>query len=375
MRDKQLIILGIRGVPAAHGGFETFAEHLALWLRDRGWQVTVYCQGDKGTQRGEDEWEGIRRIHIPVSLGGAPGTIEFDIKSTADALRQPGMLLTLGYNTGFLSSWVRLRNRTNFINMDGLEWKRAKYSRGAQAYLWVNERLAAIAGNRLIADHPTIADHLATRVSTSKIEVIPYGSHAITDANTSLLQPLALDPGRFLTVIARPEPENSILEIVSAFSRKPRGVKLAVLGNYDRAKPYQAQVLDAASDEVAFVGAIYDPPTVQSLRYHSLAYMHGHQVGGTNPSLVEALGAGNPVIGHDNPFNRWVAGDAGRYFATEDSCATHIDALLNDEALRTAMSRAARQRWEEAFQWPTILGAYEQMLEKGLADLETGPVS
>ena len=375
MRDKQLIILGIRGVPAAHGGFETFAEHLALWMRDRGWRVTVYCQGDKDTARGEDEWEGIRRIHIPVKLDGAPGTIEFDLKSTADALRQPGVLLTLGYNTGFLSSWVRLRGRTNFINMDGLEWKRAKYSRGAQAYLWVNERLAALAGNRLVADHPAIADHLASRVSASKIEVIPYGSHAITEADASLLGPLGLETGAFLTVIARPEPENSILEIVSAFSRRPRGIRLAVLGNYDRAKPYQAQVLDAASDEVAFVGAIYDPPTVHALRYHSLGYMHGHQVGGTNPSLVEALGAGNPVIGHDNPFNRWVAGDAGRYFATEADCATHIDALLGDEALRTAMGDAARRRWDEAFRWPMILGAYERMLEKGLGAAGAGPAA
>lgn len=366
MTDKHLIILGIRGIPAAHGGFETFAEYLCPWMRDAGWKVTVYCQGSESGQRAEDEWNGIRRIHIPVRLDGAPGTIEFDMKSTADALHQPGVILTLGYNTGFLATWLRMRGRTNIINMDGLEWKRAKYSRGAQIYLWINERLAAAAGTGLIADHPVIADHLATRAKRSKISIIPYGSPAITDADPAFLAPLGLESDRFLTVIARPEPENSIWEIVSAFSRKRRGVTLAVLGKYDRARHYQAKVMDAASDEVAFVGAIYDPPTVQALRFHSLAYAHGHQVGGTNPSLVEALGAGNPVIGHDNPFNRWVAGDAGRYFATVDQCESHIETILGDDQIRNAMSAAARQRWHEVFQWPSILSAYEQLLEANL---------
>lgn len=364
MTEKHLVILGIRGIPAAHGGFETFAERLALWMRDAGWRVTVYCQGSADGKRHEDEWEGIRRIHLPVHIGGAAGTIEFDMKATADALRQPGTLLTLGYNTGFLCSWARLRGRTNYINMDGLEWKRAKYSRGAKAYLWMNERLAAYAGTRLIADHPVIGDHLATRVRRDKIVVIPYGSDAITEAEADpgLLAPLGLEPGRFLTLIARPEPENSILEIVSAFSRKPRGLKLAVLGNYARDHAFQARVLDAASDEVYFVGAIYDPPTVHALRFHSRAYAHGHRVGGTNPSLVEALGAGNAVIAHDNPFNRWVAGEAGRYFTDEDSCAALFDRLLDEPEQLASMRQAARQRWEEAFQWPTILRAYEDLL-------------
>lgn len=364
MNEKKLIILGIRGIPAAHGGFETFAERLAPWMRDKGWDVTVYCQGSDTGARKEDSWEGIRRIHIPVRLDGAVGTIEFDARSTADALRQPGTILTLGYNTGFLSSWVRMRGRTNYINMDGLEWKRAKYSRAAKTYLWINERLAARAGTRLVADHPTIAEHLATRADSGKIDMIPYGSDAIASADPAPLHAMGLEPGRFLTLIARPEPENSILEIVSAFSRRPRGVKLVVLGKYDQGHAYQAKVLATGGPEVLFPGAIYDTPTVHALRFHSLAYMHGHQVGGTNPSLVEALGAGNPVIAHDNPFNRWVAGEAGRYFANEDECADRIDALLADDQVRQGMSAAARTRWEQEFTWPKVLGDYERLIER-----------
>lgn len=351
-------------MPAAHGGFETFAERLVIWLRDRGWQVTVYCQGSEDGKRFEDEWEGIRRIHIPVRMDGAAGTIEFDVKSASDALKQPGLLLTLGYNTGFLSAWLRTRRRRNAINMDGIEWRRAKYSKGAKAYLWLNERLAAWAGDSLIADHPEIGRHLGQRSSPDKIVMIPYGCDMVEDAGVEYLAPLGLEPGKFLTVIARPEPENSILEIVEAFSRKPRGLKLAVLGKYARDHAYQAKVMDAASDEVLFPGAIYDKPIVNALRFYSLAYVHGHQVGGTNPSLVEALGAGNAVIAHDNPFNRWVAGDAGRYFADADECAARMEELFASDTLAAQMRVAARERARSEFSWPKILSSYEAMLEK-----------
>jgi glycosyltransferase involved in cell wall biosynthesis len=358
-----LIILGIRGLPAAHGGFETFAERLAPYFRDHGWRVTVYCQGSDSGKRMEDEWEGINRIHIPVKRTGSVGTIEFDLKCARDVERIDGTLLTLGYNTGFISAWLRARGRVNFINMDGLEWKRAKYSWGARAYLWVNERLAAWSGTRLIADHPVIADHLATRVSRSKIATIPYGSDEIIDADPSPLTPLGLYPGQFFTLIARAVPENLVLEIVQAFSSKPRGVKLALLGRYEMSDPYQAEVLAAASPEVIFTGGIYNRFTLAALRYYSIAYLHGHQVGGTNPSLVEALGAGNAVIVHDNAFNRWVAGDAGLYFTDIASCTAAIDLILSSD-LRDKLRTAARLRWQSEFTWPAILKRYHAVLDE-----------
>jgi glycosyltransferase involved in cell wall biosynthesis len=360
--QPHLIILGIRGLPAAHGGFETFAERLAPYFRDNGWRVTVYCQGSESGKRMEDEWEGINRIHIPVKRTGSVGTIEFDLKCVIDVDRVEGTLLTLGYNTGFLSAWLRARGRINFINMDGLEWKRAKYSWGPRAYLWLNERLAAWSGTKLIADHPVIADHLATRVSRSKIATIPYGSDEIIDADPSPLTPLGLYPGQFFTLIARAVPENLVLEIVRAFSSKPRGVKLAVLGKYHRSDPYEAEVLAAASTEVIFTGGIYDRVTLATLRGHSIAYLHGHQVGGTNPSLVEALGAGNAVIAHDNAFNRWVAGEAGLYFTDIASCDAAIESILASQDLCNQLSNAARSRWQKEFTWPAILEQYLSVL-------------
>lgn len=354
--------MGIRGLPAAHGGFETFAERLALYLVERGWKVTVYCQGSPSGRREVDIWEGVKRIHIPVKCDGSIGTIEFDIKSTMDVFSLPGTILTLGYNTGFLCSLLAARRRTNFINMDGLEWKRAKYSTSAKTYLWINERLAAWAGKKLVADHPAIAEHLATRVPRDRIVMIPYGAPSIDQADASLLSDYGVEARRYLTVIARAEPENSILEIVKGFSTKPRGIKLLVLGKYGPTHDYHRQVMASASDEVLFPGPVYETSRIQALRFYSLAYVHGHQVGGTNPSLVEALGAGNAVIAHDNKFNRWVADDAGLYFTDAEGVGRQIDAIMADPALQQRLSSQARKRWLEAFTWPDILAQYEALL-------------
>ena len=313
--EKTLRILGIRGLPAKHGGFETFAESFALYLVKHGWRVVVYCQAEADQMHGPDVWRGVELVHIPVRQQGALGTIVFDWKSTRHAARSDGLILTLGYNTAVFCALYRLRRRTNLINMDGIEWKRDKWSRVARTWLLLNEFAGCWLANHLIADNPEIAKHLKTRVTKTKITMIPYGSTEITDAEVERLADFGLTPHRYAIVVARPEPENSILEIVTAFSQMDRGFKLVVLGNFEKANPeYRKRVFEAASAEVLFPGAIYESQTLHALRYFAVAYVHGHRVGGTNPSLVEALGAGSPVIAHDNKFNRWVAGDKNLFF-------------------------------------------------------------
>lgn len=184
----------------------------------------------------------------------------------------------------------------------------------------------------------------------------------MTSAPREVLSKLGLEPGRYLSVIARPEPENSLLEMVQGFSAKPRGFHLAVLGNYQSDNPYHRAVKSAASPEVLFVGAIYDKAVVQALRFHSAAYLHGHQVGGTNPSLVEALGAGNPVVAHDNRFNRWVAGDGAVYFDGAKDFSERIDELLAAPPKLALLSAQSRRRFEEVFTWPKVLAQYEALL-------------
>ena len=365
---KRLSILGTRGVPAQHGGFETFAEYLALYLVKRGWEVTVYCQADDATESVTkyDDWQGVRRVIIPVSRSGAAGTIEFDWKSVLHSIKfSKSLVLTLGYNTAVFCLLQRFVGIKNVINMDGIEWMRDKWKPHERAWLWLNERIGCLVGNHLVADHPQIQAHLETRVTGDKITMIPYGARPAESADVGLLQRYGLEAGRFVSVIARPEPENSVLEVVQAFSRKKRNFKLVMLGNYSPEKNYfHRNVLDAASDEVVFPGAIYDKATVDAIRVYSRIYVHGHRVGGTNPSLIEALGSKSAVLAHDNRFNRWVVGEGARYFSDVDTCEAQIEFLLSDDAAVEEMKRASWERFCRDFTWDIVLGKYERLLSK-----------
>jgi len=357
-----LRILGTRGVPAAHGGFETFAEQLSLYLVARGWRVIVYCQEDGVGPIVEDSWQGVQRVRIPVDLSGPKGTIVFDWKANLHAARNHDLCLTLGYNTAIFCALLRLRGVPNLINMDGIEWHREKWGALAKAWFWLNEHAGSRLGDHLVADHPDIAGHLGRAVSERKISMISYGAPTLAAVGSAGLEQFGLVPDRYLTLVARPEPENSVLEVVQAFSARRRGLKLAVLGHYRDDHPYHRAVRAAAGSEVQFLGAVYDSATVQALRAHSRAYVHGHRVGGTNPSLVEALGAGNAVFAHDNRFNRWVAGDAARYFSGREAAQALFDTLLGDDNALRSMRDSARRRHAEAFTWPAVLGAYEKLL-------------
>lgn len=355
-------------MPAQHGGFETFAEYLCKYLVERDWAVTVYCQESGGGPIYESEWLGVRRIHIPVKREGPLGTIIFDLRSVIHSLRQKGIFLTLGYNTAIFNVLHRLFRKYNIINMDGIEWKRQKWGGLAKCWFWVNERLGCWVGNQLVADHPRIEDHLATRVSRKKITMIPYGGLEVTKAEASVLDKYNLTPNAYAIVIARAEPENSLLEIISGFSSKPRGLKLVVLGNYSDSNAYHRTVKETASNDVLFLGAIYDVVEVSALRFYARCYVHGHQVGGTNPSLVEALGAGSAILAHDNPFNKWVAKEGALYFSCSESIGMVFDRIESDDAVVAELQVNSRENFALNFRWEYILQQYEALFLKYSVD-------
>lgn len=363
MSDRPaLYIIGTRGVPAAHGGFETFAHHFALHMRDKGWAVTVYCQVDNGAAGPVlDDWEGVRRVTFAAD-SGAVGTMKFDWACVRHAMKERGVMLVLGYNTAAFSALLRLTPNPVLTNMDGIEWKRAKWPWHGRIWLYLNEWIGALTSNKLIADHPEIANHLARRRSRRDIVMIPYGADPVTEAPEAPVRALGLNPGRYLISIGRIEPENNILPMIQAFAAKPRNLQFVCLGKLDPDKnPYHAQVIEAGKSRVLFPGAIYDPAVVKSLRFHAAAFCHGHSVGGTNPSLVEALGAGNAVIAHDNPYNRWVAGEGQFYFADAAEFSAALKTVEKDQdALKNARAISAA-RFQDGLTWQPVLAAYEDL--------------
>jgi glycosyltransferase involved in cell wall biosynthesis len=370
--QRTVRILGTHGVPAAYGGFETAAENIARYLVGNGWNVIVYCQTSGTGGIVEDEWQGIKRVIIPVNFAGWRGTSRFDWLSIAHACKFRDICLTFGYNTGIYNIRQRLSGIRNIINMDGIEWSRKRWGLAKQLILYVNERFAALFGNHLIADHPEIEVYLRTRASRTKISTITYGADPITDASVEPLRALDLEPGRYMTLIARPLPENNIAEIVEGFSAKERGYKLVVLGKLNpETDEYHKKVMALASNEVIFPGPIYNSDIVKALRFHGKAYLHGHTVGGTNPSLVEAMAAANPVIAHDNKYNRWVAGNGALYFTSREQLADRISQLLADESLCRSLSENALRRFLDEFTWERVAAQYEALLlEHAYADLK-----
>lgn len=309
---------------------------------------------------------------VSVFIAGKPVELGIEVLRALKILGTPTrnadeytFVTTSSCNTAIFNLLQRANRQVNIINMDGIEWRRNKWGPIAKTWFWLNERAGCWIGNHLVADHPRIKDHLATRISADKITMIPYGGDEVLSAEASLLAPYGIEPGGFSVIIARPEPENSFLEMVRAFSSKKRDHKLVVLGNFvPERNAFHKKVMNAASDEVIFPGAIYEAAVVQALRFHSRFYLHGHRVGGTNPSLVEALGAGCAVIAHDNHFNRWVAGPQAAYFKDEAECAALFDRLLTDNLAVQHMKEASRLRFYERFTWDQVLREYEALLSR-----------
>jgi glycosyltransferase involved in cell wall biosynthesis len=364
LNRRRIRILGIRGLPARHGGFETFTERLAPYLVERGWEVTVYCQEESRGPIRTDSWLGVRRVIIPSGPDTPMSTIRFDLASIRHAARHDDLCLTLGYNTAILTALLRVRGIHNILNMDGVEWKRSKWSFPAKAWFYFNDWAGCLLSSHLIADNPHIKALVQRRTSASRISCIPYGTDILGDVSIAPLTELGVVPSTYLTVIARPEPENSLLQLVSAFSRRQRGTKLVVLGKLLPDNPYHQAVRRAASEEVVFLGEIYDHHVLAALRKHCIGYLHGHQVGGTNPSLLEAMGAGNAVLAHDNKFNRWVVADGALFFRTEAEADDAISRLIVDKDLRDRLARASLDRAAEAFTWESVLEQYRVLLAR-----------
>ena len=286
----------------------------------------------------------------------------FDAKCILDCINRQGTILILGYNTAVFSIAIKALRRTIAINMDGLEWKRQKWSKAVRAWFYLNERIACWTATALVADHPAIAARLNSIVRPAKVTMIPYTSFESSAPDREPIRKMGLKLNEYWYSACRIEPENHILEIVQAFSRKKRNSVLVILGDLSENNAYHRQIKDAAAKSVRFVAPIYEREAICSFRSFARGYVHGHSVGGTNPSLVEALSAGNPVLAHDNEFNRWTAGAEQRFFRDVDEADMMFTELDTNDGLRASCAKAARARFESDFRSEKIMGAYEELL-------------
>jgi glycosyltransferase involved in cell wall biosynthesis len=355
-----IAILGARGIPARYGGFETFAEQLSVRLAERGHDVTVFCEAAEGAG---EQYRGVKLRHIPARNLGPLSTVLYDAACLWQARSGFDVIYMLGYGSSAFCWLPRVWGRQVWINMDGLEWARAKWSRFARWYFRCAEAIAMWMPDRIIADAAAIKASLQTRHRRMPLcDVIPYGCEVVGSAGVEQLKNFELAPGSYYLVVCRFEPENHVKEIVEGFLRSNTRARLVLVGDHTRKSAYVEALARYRSERILFTGAVYDAPQVQALRYFCRAYIHGHSVGGTNPSLLEAMGCGNAVIAHDNPFNREVLGGSALFFTDQQAVSAAIDSVDSGNADIASMKVQVVERVKQYYTWDRITDHYCELL-------------
>ncbi len=361
MPRPSIAILGSRGIPAQYGGFETFTQELAVRLAKQGIDVTVYCEGSTGPTM----YHGVRLVYVPAPHLGGLTTILHDFRALWAARKKYDIVYMLGYGTSLFCLMPRLAGTEVWMNMDGIEWQRGKWGIVGKTWWKLMESVANFVPHLMIADAEAIKAFLGTRHDRlPKIVVIPYGADIVeSPPDTAPLAEWGLEPDGYHLVVSRFEPENHVRELFLGYTNSNSPHPLIALGTTRKPTAY-TRALDAiatADSRIILPGPIYDERLV-ALRYYARTYLHGHSVGGTNPSLLEAMASGNAIVAHDNPFNREVAKDCAVYFSTAADVTAQVERLDADENQRNAVGSRALERVRASYTWDRVVEAYLKLL-------------
>jgi glycosyltransferase involved in cell wall biosynthesis len=261
----RLAILGTRGIPARYGGFETFAEQLAVRLVARGHGVTVFCEQVEGAG---NSYKGVELRHVPTHHLGPLSTMVYDATCLWQARSSFDVIYMLGYGSSALCWLPRVWGKQVWINMDGLEWSRAKWGPIARWYLRWAEAIAMRTPDRIIADAAAIQANLQSRYrKLPPCDVIPYGCEIVSNAHAEELNRFGLDPRSYYLVVCRFEPENHVKEIIEGFLDSDTPARLVLVGDYGRQSAYVKSLTEYKDQRLFFTGPIYDASILQALRY------------------------------------------------------------------------------------------------------------
>lgn len=362
---KKVAIIGTAGIPARYGGFETLTEHLVKHLSDK-YSFTVYCTGKKYAKRERMKTcAGARLIYLPLEANGIQ-SIPYDSLSILHALLYADVLLILGVAGAWMLPFIKFFTRKKIIvSIDGIEWKRDKWSKPAKWYLWWAEKTAVKFSHADISDNESIQDYTAVRYH-SLSNIIEYGAdHTISEKNnTACKDELPFRGKPYACKVCRIEPENNVHLILEAFSRMPR-YALVVIGNWNNSEyGKQLKSLYGTYSNMLLMDPVYDQHKLDHIRSNAHLYIHGHSAGGTNPSLVEAMYLGLPVLTFDISYNRTTTEGKAFYFKTADDIIhivenTRINAFKQNSE---QMQEVAHRRYT----WEVIAQKYHYLVQRVL---------
>ncbi len=359
-RALRIALVGTRGVPAHYGGFETCVEEVGRRLVQRGHEVIVYCRAGNATGKRLTDYQGMQLVQLPALRRRSLETLSHTGLSVAHLMahRTDAAIVFNAANAPWLPL-LRLAKIPVATHMDGLEWKRAKWGPvGKQYYRWA-EGFSVRASNALIADAAGIRDYYRSRFEAAT-ELITYGAPILEPREPKLLSPVGLESGKYHLVVARLEPENHVHMIVEGYVRSGAKLPLVVVGSTPYGHEYNSQVQAAADSRVIFLGGVWDQDLLDELYANAAVYWHGHSVGGTNPSLLRAIGAGAATNAFDVNFNREVLGFSGRYFRNADDVARLVEDAESHPDVSTARGDMARQI-AARYDWDLVAARYEQL--------------
>ncbi len=330
----KIAFVSTRGIPNNYGGFEQFAEYISVGLAERGHEVTVYSPHYHPFQGNEYKGVKIKHIYSPeLWMGGSVGSFFYDYACLKDALKKENfdIIYEAGY-TSIIPAYIRfnvknIRRPIFTTNMDGLEYKRTKFNKWVQKFVFWEERMAVKHSHYLIADNMGIKDYYKEKYGKES-KFLAYGANIYDNYSENYLKEYDLKAGEYLLLVARLEPENNIDMAIEGYIRSQQYGKIPLLVVGKTNTPYGKQLVKTYGkyECVRFMGGIYDFDKLNSIRHYSYAYFHGHSVGGTNPSLLEAMASDCFILSHDNIFNRSVLGENAVYYCNTEQ----VTEILNN---------------------------------------------
>lgn len=377
----KIAFISTRGIPNNYGGFEQFAEYISVGLVRRGHEVVVYSPHFHPYR--EPDYKGVRIKHIysPEKwMGSSVGSFFYDFLSLRDALKKEkfDIIYEAGY-TSIVPAYIwfnvkRIKYPLFTTNMDGLEYKRTKFNKWVQKFVFWEERMAVKHSHYLIADNMGIRDYYKEKYGKES-KFLAYGADVHEDYDVDVLKEYGLEAGGYFIVVARLEPENNLFMAIEGYLASNRYGKrpLVVVGKTNT--PYGKYLVERYGRDcnIRFVGGIYDFRKLNSIRHYSYAYFHGHSVGGTNPSLLEAMASGCFILAHDNIFNRAVLGENALYYGSTDAATEMLDGI--DQAVSAHKKEYTERNLEvirRDYSWEKLVDEHEEYFKWMLSQRKGG---
>lgn len=364
----RIAILGSRGYPSTYSGFETLVGKLSPYLAHRGYDVTVYCrQADvHKTDRPAD----IDMVHQVFTRGWnskTASTLSFGLTSALHARNVPyDAALVVNIANGYFLPLLRSARIPTAVNVDGLEWARAKWNLLGKEVFRYGAKATARWANRIIIDSEALRPVWGGQFPV-EATFIPYGAEVVHGVDDTPVRNLGFEPGRYILAVARLVPENNLDVLLDAARHLPASVPIVIVGSGPQPSPLISRLTAAVAmrSNLRWLGHVADQALLGALWAHCGAYWHGHSVGGTNPSLLQALGFGSPTLALDTVFNREVLSPHDRHLIPADPklLAKRIEQLLEDSTLAEEFSRAGQEIVGTRYQWDDVCSSYAQVLD------------